>query len=223
MPPVWPGVCQEYSYSWLNFMSGRGQRRQHHLQVAADRRRHAPADEGRGVLERPDVLVDHLHHVDRDRRGLAALRHQEDRDLVVPRADELEQLRAPWRGPCRRPGSSPRRMAWMAESETTTDMPSSARRRLDDLDRRGPAVPPRAPAPPGLRPSGSPSSSSTTSARMLRRLVLRWIMSTLRSDVGVVVTPARRVPPEERRAHSRRLAEPLRVQRPELRRSGRAG
>ena len=21
VPPVWPGVCQEYSYSWLNFMS----------------------------------------------------------------------------------------------------------------------------------------------------------------------------------------------------------
>ena len=20
VPPVWPGVCQEYSYSWLNFM-----------------------------------------------------------------------------------------------------------------------------------------------------------------------------------------------------------
>ena len=20
MPPVWPGVCQEYSYSWVNFI-----------------------------------------------------------------------------------------------------------------------------------------------------------------------------------------------------------
>ena len=34
----------------------------------------APTDERRRVLERPDELVDHLHHFDRDVGGLAVVR-----------------------------------------------------------------------------------------------------------------------------------------------------
>ena len=69
----------------------RGQRRHHDVEVTADRGRDAAADEGGGVLESPDELIHHAHDFDRDVRRLAALGHQEDRDLVVARTDELDQ------------------------------------------------------------------------------------------------------------------------------------
>jgi len=43
-----------------------GERWEHDLEIASDRGHHAPSDEGRRVLQRPDVFVHHLHHVDGD-------------------------------------------------------------------------------------------------------------------------------------------------------------
>ena len=106
MPPVWPGVCQEYSYSWVNFMSAAasgGSMISMYRRIAAD---HPPPDEGRGVLQGPDELVHHLHHVDGNRRGLAPLGHEEDGDLVVPGPDQLEQVAGGVVVAGPRPGSS---------------------------------------------------------------------------------------------------------------------
>ena len=69
----------------------RSQRRHHRIDVAADGRLDAPTDECRGVLERPDELIDHLHHFDGDVGGLPSFGHEEDRDLVVARAQELQE------------------------------------------------------------------------------------------------------------------------------------
>ena len=69
----------------------RRERRQQDFEVSASGRRDPPADERRRVLDRPDELVHHLHHVDRDRRGLAALGHEEDGDLVVARPHQSEE------------------------------------------------------------------------------------------------------------------------------------
>ncbi len=70
---------------------GRGQWRQHELDVTADGSGDAPADEGRRVLQRPDELIDHLHHFHRDGRGFTPFRHQEDGDLVITRTDEFQK------------------------------------------------------------------------------------------------------------------------------------
>ena len=69
----------------------RGQGRHHRIDVAADGRLDAPTDERSSVLERPDELIDHLHHVDGDGGGLPSFGHEEDRDLVVARTQELQE------------------------------------------------------------------------------------------------------------------------------------
>ena len=69
----------------------RGQRRHHDFEIAADRGRHAATDKSGGVLERPDELVHLAHDVDRDVGRFDALGQQEDRDLVVARADVLDE------------------------------------------------------------------------------------------------------------------------------------
>ena len=69
----------------------RDKRRQQLLEIAARRCLDAAADEGRGVLERPDELIDLLHDLDRQLRRISTLRHQEDWNLLVAVADVVEQ------------------------------------------------------------------------------------------------------------------------------------
>ena len=69
----------------------RGQRRHDRGEVAADGGHDAPADECRRILESPDELVDHLHHFDRNARRFTSFGHEEDRDLVVARAQRLDE------------------------------------------------------------------------------------------------------------------------------------
>src|SRR6187551_1000969 len=93
----------------------------------------------------------------------------------------------------------------MAESETTTELPSSA----DAASTTSIARPwSSCTSARVARPSavGAGSSSSTTSARQLRRLMLRWIMSPPPPGQGSL---RQRVPPEEDFGFLVRLAEPL--------------
>jgi hypothetical protein len=74
---------------------GRRHRRQHDDEVAANGGHHATADERRRVLERPDELVDHLHHVNWNGGTFGAFGHQEDRNLVIARAHEAYEGTGP--------------------------------------------------------------------------------------------------------------------------------
>ena len=74
---------------------GGGHGRQHGLDISADGRDHTPADERCGVLERPDEFVDLFHDVDGNGGCLPALGHQEDRNLVVAGAEELQESAGP--------------------------------------------------------------------------------------------------------------------------------
>ena len=67
------------------------QRWHHHFEIPPHGRDDASPDERSGILQGPDELVDILHHLDGDGRCLIALRHQEDRDLLVARAHQVEQ------------------------------------------------------------------------------------------------------------------------------------
>lgn len=71
----------------------RGQRRHHRVDVTTNGSLHSSADKRCRVLESPYELIDHLHHVDGNGGGFAALGHEENRDLGVARANCAQQLR----------------------------------------------------------------------------------------------------------------------------------
>ncbi len=126
VPPWWPGVCQEYSKSSVNFMSAAASGGIMTSEVAADRGRDAATDEGGGVLESPDELIDHAHDFDRDRRRLAALGHAGRSGSCHCANGRTRSARGRARGSCRLPDDQSMSSAWIAESEVITERPSSA-------------------------------------------------------------------------------------------------
>src|SRR3954454_12957263 len=95
----------------------------------------------------------------------------------------------------------------MAESETTTELPSSAEAAsTTSIARPWSSCTSARVARPSAVSAGS--SSSTTSARQLRRLMLRWIMSLPPPVLGSL---RQRIPPEEDFGFLVGLPEPLRV------------
>jgi hypothetical protein len=135
-----------------------------------------PPDERGGVLERPDELIDHLHHVDGDVGGLPSFGHEEDRDLVVARTQELQE--------------GMRTLVIVIVSQRPVEQHrvdrgvrchhrSSIfrRRRLDDIDAAALQLFHERPYSHALRRSDCRVRRRTTSARKLIRVVPRWIMS----------------------------------------------
>ncbi len=129
MPPVCPGVCHEYSCTRREASERGGERRQQLFDVASRRGLDPAADERCSVLERPDELVDLLHHFERQRcDDTRALGHQEDRDACrcVRGCSCNSAFAFAWVHSSSSPSVQSIRTAWIAASDVTTDMPSSA-------------------------------------------------------------------------------------------------